>query len=445
MSDIQTKAIVCPSCTSPLDPALADPEVVTCKSCGAVLDVATSEEAALISTLKPKFFSPASFIKLGLIGTFNGKKYQVIGRICFNSRLREWDPEDSAYYNEVWKFDQWILVGENKEYLYLCEDIEGYSLAEAFTPTNPGMPKEGDTHLNLDTDHKPQRILEFAKSKIMHFEGEFTWVPKIDDITESAEYRLGFTTYSVEWRKKEGSDQIEEVEFYKSTPIERLDVARAFNLTEIVDEELRAQAVEKQYRKWSAAFFGAAAVCCVLFLYSCTKSGKQIADLRVDFSGIPEQGFTHKPIELTATGKVHLLKLTTAIKDNSWAWGGVELLDKSQEVINAFEDDFWRESGRDSDGAWSESDLQQKSYFRLDTPGTYYPRFFVDKGTASTGWLRLQIYEGVILSRYYLIAFLTTLGLGFSIRRFKSLNPLYAVIGILLLGYLILQMLPDDD
>ena len=445
MSDVPTKALRCPSCSSPLDPALADPDVVTCGACGAVLDVSSSAEAALLTTLKPQFFSPASFIKLGLIGTFNGKKYQVIGRICYNCRIREWDPEDSAYYNEVWKFDQWVLVSEDKKYKYLCEDIEGYTIEESFVPTNPRMPAPTDTHLTLDKDHRPQRILEFGNAEIAHFEGEFTWVPKLGEVTESAEYQLGIVTYSVEWRRKPDSEEIEEVEFFQSTSIDRIELARAFDLREIIEEEERKKELERHYRKWSAAFFGAAAVCCVLFLYSCAHDGKKIADMQVNFQDIPEQGLTHKPIELKREGSVHLLKLTTKIQDNSWAWGGVELLDKSQQVVNAFERDFWRESGRDSDGAWSESDLKQTSYFRLDNPGTYYPRFFVDKGSASSGSLRLQIYEGVILSRYYFFACFLSLGLGYSIRRFKTLNPLYAVIGVVILGYLVLEMLPDDD
>ena len=440
----ETRALRCPSCGSPIEPTTAEAEVSTCKACGSVLDL-SSDELSILTTLKAKDFPLRSFIKLGLEGTFSGKRYQVIGRICFRSSIREWDNEDKDYYNSSWTYDEWILVGENKEYLYICEDEEGYSLETPFTPTAPNIPDPGDTHMTLSAGDRRHRIIEFADATIDHFEGEFTYVPYVGERVRAAEYQAGGTTFSVNSRLKKDSSEIAEVEFFSAVPINKLALATAFGLDEIVEKERALLEKEKEFRKWSWGFFGAAALLTVLFIGSCSGGGTKIFEQALNFNQVSEDGTLVGPFDLTRKDSVHRIELRSSFGDNSWAWGGMELLDESYEVVNAAQKEFWRESGRDSDGRWSESDLVNKTLFRLDHPGKYYARLFVERGTANTGSIIFRVYEGVILSRFYLLSLLFCLGMGYSLRRFKTVNPIYAIIGVLILGYIILEMLPNED
>jgi hypothetical protein len=378
-----------------------------------------------------------------MIGTFEGEKYQVIGRICYSSTLQEWDPEDSKYYPETWVFDSWILLGESKRYLYLSEDREGYSLAKPFTPTSPALPEQ-QTQLALMTDHQPQRVTEYGRTTVTYFEGEFTWLPRVGEFGKFAEYKYGAQTYSTEARVKEGGKEIAEVEFFKSTPISKLDLARAFDAKEIIEEEAARKRMDGEFKRLSTLSYIVGAILTLFYIGSCSVGGENVASYDVDFTRLPESGLTKGPFNLSEKGEIYELTLSTSIPDNSYSWGAIELLDSKQAPINAFEGDFWRESGYDSDGSWSESSTSTSHLFKLETPGDYYVRFFSERGTASRGKLKFTLREGVSLSRYYLLGLLCAFGFGFSIRKYKSANPLYMLIGIFAVAAIVISHMGDD-
>lgn len=440
---MKIEALRCSKCDLPLHVSPRDGEKILCPGCGAENHFNWDELQDQPSPT-PSQFAPRSFITLGKKGIYNSRAVEVIGRICKSASIREWDPEDRRYYTEPWSFDVWLLVDEFKKYLYLSEDAEGYSISEAFTPSNPEIPVSGAQQMTLFADQAQQRVLEEASVTTEYFEGEFTWTPRRGSVSKYFEYRLGGLSYSVEWSLGEDGESIEEVEFFQTVPLTRLAVAELFGEESILEEERQRVLAEKHAKKWAKAFFATAALMAILLFVSIFQSGKLLASYKVPLEKLPEAGLIQGPIELKKTDSVYRIVISSSIPDNSWAWAAYEILDEDQAAINAVEGEFWRESGRDSDGVWHEEDTETDDYFRLTRAGKYYIRIFSEAGTAQRGTISLKVFEGITLSRYYFLVMLMCLGYGFAIVRYKTLKPWYVIVGVLALGFFILSNMGDD-
>ena len=68
--------------------------------------------------------TPKELLELGDIGKWNGKVYQVVGRMYYTGKWTDWDSEDSTWWTESWDFEEWVLVSEDKSYIYLSQDKE---------------------------------------------------------------------------------------------------------------------------------------------------------------------------------------------------------------------------------------------------------------------------------------------------------------------------------
>ena len=399
---MQVRNITCPSCSASLDLRLPNAETISCSSCGSVIDL--SDNLAILEKLQAKNFKPNSFLKLGMIGTIGGQEYQIIGRICYQSKLSEWDDEDNKYYSDEWPFDSWILVNEDYQYRYISEDTEGYYFSRPIVPTSPSVPSQYENYLSLFKDRPSRLILEKADSKIVYFEGEFTWRPKMYDRTSSAEYREGRFSYEVSWSYETDSNTKKEIEFYESYEVSKKLLAEAFGRKDIVQEEERKEKLSSEYMLWGMGFSAVAALLFFTFCISLISSGDTVFKERAPLESLTEDGSILGPFAFKESGDIYALRVRSDIKDNSWAWVAAELLNGDQEPINVVEKDAWRESGRDSDGSWHESSLDNHTYFLLDTPGTFYVRLFGEPGTAISGTATVSVDRGVMLSRYYVLA-----------------------------------------
>ena len=437
------KVLTCPGCNAPLGITSPKTQTLSCAACGSVID-ASSEAGRILASTSPQGYPPRTFIRLGMIGSLGATHFQVIGRMSYYCSINEWDDEDNCYCADTWSYDEWILGGENKEYLYLDEDEEGYFLARPFTPTSPKIPNHGEDYFSLDKEISPQRIREQGTARLVHFEGEFTYLPEIGEETHYAEYVIGETIFSVEWRYKESKEQIEEVEFFSAKPISRLELLTAFGLEREAEEEKDKQAASEEYTRWGMAFAGAGVFCLCMCLIFFIQPQAKVFEQTVWLNNTSGDGLIVGPFPLSERGSVYRINLQTSIPDNSEVWAGVELLDEQQEMINAVDYDFWRESGYDSDGHWSESDTSHDFPFRLESPGLYYARVFLDEASAKSASLRVSIFKGVALIRYYLIAAFVCFGYAYSLHKKQSLNPGHMLLGLLTLGYLILQRFDDD-
>jgi len=97
------------------------------------------------------------------------------------------------------------------------------------------------------------------------------------------------------------------------------------------------------------------------------ESISQSVDLIATSSDLPLQTF-----EVSDSGTMIAFNGSVdRLKDNSWMGVNVELQDSNGEGVYSKYLEFWRESGRDSDGRWSEIKRKLSWHVRVDEPGTY--------------------------------------------------------------------------
>ena len=62
----------------------------------------------------------------------------------------------------------------------------------------------------------------------------------------------------------------------------------------------------------------------------------------------------------------------------NWAWMGAEVYNEHGEYLFSYSDEYWHESGHDSDGHWDESHSQTDFTLTFKEPGKYYIYFDVE-------------------------------------------------------------------
>jgi hypothetical protein len=78
------------------------------------------------------------------------------------------------------------------------------------------------------------------------------------------------------------------------------------------------------------------------------------------------------PIFVAKNREVFAIRLTAPLPANTWAFLEGEVLDAEKEYLFSFGKEIWHETGRDSDGAWQESDLDYTMKVTFPQPGVYY-------------------------------------------------------------------------
>lgn len=78
------------------------------------------------------------------------------------------------------------------------------------------------------------------------------------------------------------------------------------------------------------------------------------------------------PFRIGRGGIVLTVDIKAPLPDQSWTFVEAELLDDDKDYIFSFGNELWRESGRDSDGPWSETDDSLSMKLTIPDPGQYY-------------------------------------------------------------------------
>lgn len=402
-----------------------------CGVCGS--PVADSSVASLQSFAQPcspsipaTFLKAKSHLKINLEGTFKGETYKIIGRIKYSV----YDREDKRSY--FW--DEWLLISQYGRQLWLSEDEWRFQLSSAFTPKTPFDPNIAQSPVMLD--EQPRDILEKGKARIEHYEGELNYKPETGEEVNFIDLSGG---YGVEWNE-------EEIKFFKSEELVVEDVYKAFNLNinlipveayqskvqyEDADEEIPKSIdirddntfyhydAEMLLKKQTAhgkrnvpLVLLACGVLLIFFSFYCMSRGK----LAFNTSVMPiecKEGKVLGPFKLTKEGTIHVVRAEGSIAPNNIFYDvTMELIDEqdpdSDVPLWGKEDEFWGENGVEIEEGqsypWSETSASTKSFFLLSEEGDYYLRVTAeghDSILSQSGSIRISIYEGVILGRYY--------------------------------------------
>lgn len=446
MNNFSVRTLKCPHCSAPLRVARSDSTTYSCGSCGSVIDLST-EAGKVIGSVPKKYSKPFSMLKLGARGRVAREEIEIVGRLAYEADIWEWDDEDGEFCNEgKWRFDEWLCVTQSGAILFLAEDSEGMMISRTFTPVAPELPKRPAAWTGVDGTQR--RIREYGDSKLVYFEGEFSWAPSIGDRSRYVETDP-YPVISIECNLDD-TGQPEEIEFFSSEPIERLDLYRMLGLKEAEAVEAQTVRDNRSWVVWGGVFIGLAVFLVLSGLVLGRVSGTRLFEQTVSLSSISQDGYSMGPIQLDSKGSIYELRLSMSMPINSSAYGVVELTDQEMEPINAVEHDFWYETGVDEGERWTESDLSQSLYFKLQEPGIYNALVSVEEvGGASSvnhqGTATVIVYKGVILERYFYFAAVIAILLAISTIHYKKFNPVFGLLGLLTIAWIIYQASDDDD
>lgn len=378
-------------------------QFVACPYCGSVLD-ANSETHQILKTLsEPKRHPPFSFIRIGQVARLGNHLYQVIARTRWRMKYKEYWSEDgeSGYSNEVWVYDEWLLIAENKTYLYLIEDRSGFHLSEEIIPQLPVLLPD-NLRMRFYPQQRSQIVREYGDAESIYFEGESNYQIAVGDQIKFAMFRDRGISYSSEWRLHT-KKVIKEVEFFKETPISRRRLVEAFSENPEIGE------MRKREEEWRFRFKmlgNTFVLLLILFVISLIYPGSTVFEESVQVSPeymSAEKGFTSSPIEVSDPGLYRLKLSARGMQENAEMYILTYVLNQDSAAINRLDNEFYFYAGYDDEGRWEESDRSTGKYLRIKESGTYYLQAYVDTQYANMGEFKMTLYKGPWMSRYFAI------------------------------------------
>lgn len=373
----------CPSCAGSVTVhGGAGVKTVVCKYCGSVLDL-TDEQHAILSRVK-KGARPLKPIEPGMKATFGGKEYEVFGWLQYTGSDSE----------ETWTWDEWLLVAEDHQALWLSYDPEvGFLLQERLETYKPFDPQ---TASYIDTPRGRAWIKERDVAKITALRGEFTWRASVGEYIAYLDAQANKLHFSVEYSDRE-------LEVHAGPAIAEADVWRAFRRDDLVAKSNQLTESKARRRQVSRIALVFAVIGWVLTFFS-VLTGQEVFDADVRLA--PGERATRQvgPFEITKPGRVHRISLQAAsLQTNSWALVSAWALDEKKTKFYLFAGSFWDEAGRDSDGPWHESDLKGSHLFKPATAGQYMLEITLEEAQPATMpvSVTVRIENGIWMLHYF--------------------------------------------
>lgn len=377
---VSVRQFNCTNCGNALTMHNTRANYITCQYCGSQLDGNSDEHSVISAVGDPKRAPYKSFIRLGMIATFNNISYTVVARTSWRMDYKEWysDSEGSGYSDEVWRYDEWLMASSKGTYHYLIDDKDGFYISQRFTPSKPCLP-DRSLRMSLFKDRTPKQIQEIGSATVEHFEGESTYRVLKNDQVRFAMYKDGGKEYSVEYRlDRDNPDDITEIEFFKDWKVSNENIYKAFGNNEAV-KELGEKRGKLKYLK-NLFLAGTITMFC-LMLYSFAASGAIQAEDSFSASDLQDEvPLDLGPWNLSDTKTLHSLSIEcSSLPENVELWVGVEILE-NDEVIYAMDHVFSRWTGYD-DGYYDEKDYTHSKSFKVDEAGEYTVKVYGDSDT----------------------------------------------------------------
>lgn len=273
ISKKKTRQFKCPNCGGELELVNKRTQYVSCPYCGSTADASSDAYKVLTQGSHPDKFKPRSFLKLGLTGDINGKAYKIIGRTAWKSNYREYWVEDgeAGYSNEIWTYDEWLLINEDGSYLSIIEDSEGYYFSKAYLPKYPNLPGTRKIVKDFNDGRSDRRVHEYGDSTIQYFEGESTYLVETGNKVGFSAYELKSDneTHIAEWRYDDEAN-VKEIEFFKEYPISKRELMSYFDSDPKIERRLEAIQEKRKEAKINKALlmiFGALTFAMGVFIY----------------------------------------------------------------------------------------------------------------------------------------------------------------------------------
>ncbi|RME19078.1 MAG: DUF4178 domain-containing protein [Deltaproteobacteria bacterium] len=383
------REVSCPHCGAPVErPSGREIQTAVCAYCGSQLDLTGAEARAIGINPEQK---PNFLLEIGAAGKIDGVRYEVCGRMYYSDA-------------EGYASREYLLWNPEKGYLWLGEESGHFLLSR---PTNiaPRMSLDAISGLSPKTavkiGNKEFRYYETVRETLRYVDGALPWIASVGDSFTVTTLIRPPELYEVEW---DG----DEVEYFLGRYLPAEQVWKAFGLKPPVTvgggvhpAQPRPDNPTSKAVAWALFFMGLLNL--LLFGASYPKEGTRVAEFR------PGQDcFTQEVVSNPfLVGDEPVMELRgRAPVSNGWVYANVALVDDRDKVQAEAGCEISYYHGRDYDGSWSEGSTKCSSYFRAPPAGTYRMLVKAERGDNPAGseGLYLELYQGGMLSRYFLLA-----------------------------------------
>ena len=392
--------LACPNCGGGIELSVPDRALsVTCSYCGSLLDC---EGPLAILERHSEVENAFSDIPLGSVGSFDGVRYTVTGRL----RRRAEFPGGFV------EWDEYLLYAASTGYRWLVCARGHYNFV---TPLAPGaVGAERDQHVTYRGD--TFRLFDRGKASVTGVWGEFYWKVSVGEEVQTADYVAPPAMLS-----RESSDA--ELHWSLGVYQSRDDVRRAFDLPGLPDAA-RGVAPNQpfRHRHWLAIavlLFGA--------LFVCVVSRAVLADSRQLYKGTFRLGSAARDDDAAgadtnaanarATGSVPgassggpyvfftpefevrprcnvEVELNLPV-DNDWAYATVDLVHEETGEMRTYGAELAYYHGVEGGESWSEGSRSSTHLFGAGRPGSHVLRLEVQTQRPSTLPLGVTVAEDV--------------------------------------------------
>ncbi len=151
-----------------------------------------------------------------------------------------------------------------------------------------------------------------------------------------------------------------------------------------------------------------------------------ISALVVNFSrgksiskSLPLQGGIVGPIQVKKDRTVYLVEVFQRVGNGQWSSVTGNVLDQDKNYLFGFGEEFWAESGRDSEGPWAESKNNYKMKVTLQK-GTYYFEFESERSRYVSGNITISVNRKLGSPLPFLIAGILALIIGVALNEIAN-------------------------
>ena len=318
---------------------------------------------------------------IGDFFTYDRQRWQAIGVQLFSGRLKEYDSEDRKWESSFSRYTTWWMLNQHRELGWLIDDGKRRYWAEKYTPDKPQVPKSGDSNY------------EYGEWKLEFAAGEFSYQPQPGERHNSVE-QIRRMRLPIRSRGEKDGDKSDDKELYHLSVETRLDAngkpkeieffrSRSISHKEVLSA-LSKETELSEMQRWRHAIMALIAAIPVLLVTALylNRGGATTTDsvkLVADSANVQMQTFNvEKPgTMLELSGQVN------AVSNNSWIGVNFSLENSDGEPIYDKYLEYWHESGRDSDGPWTERQLRNTWHIRVDEADTYRALVSVEPGSTS--------------------------------------------------------------
>lgn len=392
------KDITCGTCNAPQEsPSAPGAKTMVCPYCGSALDLTTAE--ARVLGVNPTDVDIQFEFEIGEACTFDGVNYEVSGRAA---------ERDTEGYQSI----DYLLYNAETGYRWLSSEDNHYTLLK---PSNLGggfspfsvYPKNtvyiGDDEYNA---------FSRGGSVLQYVDGALPWRAVVGDRHQWAEMINPPRIFVAE------SDEAgDEVEFFEGRWLSTKEVQTAFKRDKSLRQPRGIHPAQpnlfwKKAKPTVVVLILFVLIYLGLLLWSFGSSGTLIFKQVFSQSEYAKETFS-SPFTV-GRGEVMELAVNAPL-NNSWIALSVALINQQQMVVSESGAEISYYHGVEGGESWSEGSNSSSSYFKAPPPGNYWLLIKGESGSGTTGpalgeQLSVKLYQGGMLSRYYLIGFVVLLG-----------------------------------